>query len=128
MVGEADSAVASGTVDGELEGVGPRVVARDIEIRQLLVSLSGFQCGRDDSGLTEDRFDDPGPIGLGTHAIDEEAACDALKSRGVEILTTFRIGLVYESHVSSDEMRCGGLVNSWCVSRAYRSRVGSTRA
>lgn len=37
--------------------------------------------------------------GLGTHSIDEEAAHDALKSRGVEIPSTFRFGQMYESRV-----------------------------
>ena len=39
--------------------------------------------------------------GLGTHSIDEEAAHDALKSRGVEIPSTFRFGQMYESQVFS---------------------------
>ncbi|GAF44131.1 hypothetical protein RW1_011_01580 [Rhodococcus wratislaviensis NBRC 100605] len=39
--------------------------------------------------------------GLGTHSIDEDAARDALKSRGVEIPSTFRFGQMYESQVFS---------------------------
>ena len=39
--------------------------------------------------------------GLGSWSIDEEAARDALESRGVEIPSTFRFGQMYESQVFS---------------------------